>query len=293
MQKNGQILITGASGQLGHCIKEAAEVLGIGHRMIYTDVPELDITSADKISAFFKAHQPTWCINCAAYTAVDKAETETAIAKLINTAAPGLLAKACGKTGARFVHISTDYVYHTNQNRPYVETDKTSPKGVYAKTKLDGDKLALKHCPEAIVLRTSWVYSHYGNNFVKTMLRIGADRDTLNVVFDQIGTPTNAMHLADAILQIVAHTEKSNAPLPNGIYHYSNEGITSWYDFAVAVFSHAKMPVRVLPILSSQYPTPAQRPHFSALDKAKIKATFGISIPHWEDGLRDCLAQLL
>ncbi len=292
MSSKQTILVTGANGQLGNCIRELAEAKGIGHRFLWTDVPELDITNPTKVRRFFQENQPGWCINCAAYTAVDKAETETALAKRINTLAPALLAKACTHTGARFVHISTDYVYHSNHNRPFVETDKTSPKGVYAKTKLDGDKAVLKHCKEAIVLRTSWVYSHHGANFVKTMLRLGAERSSLNVVFDQIGTPTNAMHLAEGILQIIAQTEQSGQPLPHGVFHYSNEGVTSWYDFAVAIFKKRGLKVDVQPILSSQYPTPAQRPPFSVLDKAKIKATFGLHIPHWEAALEECLERL-
>jgi dTDP-4-dehydrorhamnose reductase len=292
MQSKKRILITGANGQLGLCIREVAEKRGLSDRLICTDVAELDITNARAINAFFDMHQPGWCINCAAYTAVDKSETEHVIAKKINATAPTLLAKATQKHGAKMIHISTDYVYHTNHNRPYIETDKTSPKGVYAKTKLAGDVATLKHCAQAIVLRTSWVYSQHGANFVKTMLRVGAERSELNVVFDQIGTPTNAMHLAGAILDIIVGQEASEAPLPHGVYHYSNEGVSSWYDFAVAVFTHAQMPVQVHPILSSQYPTPAQRPPFSVLDKSKIKGTFGITIPHWEDGLRDCLRAL-
>jgi dTDP-4-dehydrorhamnose reductase len=292
MQNEKTILVTGANGQLGHCFRELAATLGIEQRFIWTDVAELDITKSKDIAQFFAQHQPGWCINCAAYTAVDKAETETVIAKKINTTAPELLAKACARTNARMVHISTDYVYHTKHNVPYVETDKTSPKGMYAATKLAGDLRVLKHCKEAIVIRTSWVYSHHGANFVKTMLRLGAERTNLNVVFDQIGTPTHAMHLARAILQIVEQTDQSQKPLPHGIFHFSNEGVTSWYDFAVAIFKKKGLKVDVQPILSSQYPTPAQRPPFSLLDKAKIKATFGLRIAHWEDALDECLERL-
>jgi dTDP-4-dehydrorhamnose reductase len=286
------ILVTGANGQLGTCLNDVAESLGIKSRLLNTDVSELDITNAAEVNAFFKKHRPAWVINCAAYTAVDKSETEQEIAQKINTTAPGLLAKASTQFGAKMVHISTDYVYHTNHNRPYVETDKTSPKGVYAKTKLLGDRATLKNCAQSIVIRTSWVYSQHGANFVKTMLRIGLDRKELNVVFDQIGTPTNAMHLAAAILEIITKHEAGKTEFPHGVYHYSNEGVSSWYDFAVAIFQRSGMAVKVHPILSSQYPTPAQRPPFSVLDKAKIKQTFGIQIPHWEEGLEDCLQRL-
>jgi dTDP-4-dehydrorhamnose reductase len=286
------ILVTGANGQLGTCLNDVAEALGIKSRLLNTDVAELDITSASAINAFFKQHKPAWVINCAAYTAVDKSETEHVIAKKINTTAPGLLAKASAKYGAKMVHISTDYVYHTNHNRPYIETDKTAPKGVYAKTKLLGDQATLRNCDQAIVIRTSWVYSQHGANFVKTMIRIAADRKELNVVFDQIGTPTNAMHLAVAILEIITKHEAGKTDFPKGVYHYSNEGVSSWYDFAVAIFQRMGLDVKVHPILSSQYPTPAERPPFSVLDKSKIKATFGIEIPHWEVGLEDCLKKL-
>jgi dTDP-4-dehydrorhamnose reductase len=292
MSKKRQILITGASGQLGQCIKECAEARQISDRFLYTDYLELDITSPQALQAYFDAHEIGWCINCAAYTAVDKAESEPEKAQLLNATAPGYLAQICAATGAELIHISTDYVYHTQVNTPYTEDAATQPKGVYAQTKLLGDQAVLKLHPTAAVIRTSWVYSHHGANFVKTMIKVGETRPELSVVFDQIGTPTNAMHLADAILHILTFVEKSGQAMPAGIYHYSNEGITSWYDFAVAIFKHRNMPVKVNAIESRQYPTPTERPHFSALNKAKIKAQFQLEIPHWEVGLLDCLARL-
>jgi dTDP-4-dehydrorhamnose reductase len=233
-------------------------------------------------------------INCAAYTAVDKAENDVKLATKINVNGARNLAKACQKYDATLIHISTDYVYHNNQNTPFKEGDKVSPKGVYAKTKLRGDNAVLKFCDKGVILRTSWVYGTFGHNFVKTMLRLGKERESLNVVFDQIGTPTYARDLAKAILKIIYKVENQQveAAQLRGIFHYSNEGVTSWYDFTQAIFEMRGLSCKVSPIESSQYPTPAQRPPFSVLNKGKIKETFGIEIPHWRESLAECLKEL-
>ncbi|MBL7818405.1 MAG: dTDP-4-dehydrorhamnose reductase [Saprospiraceae bacterium] len=287
------VLITGAAGQVGNEFR----FLAFTHpqfKFIYTDVEQLDITKLRETLRFFKRNTPQYVVNCAAYTAVDKAETDVALATKINVNGARNLAKACQETGATLIHISTDYVYHNNQNTPFKEGDRTSPKGVYAKTKLRGDSAAIKFCERALVLRTSWVYGSYGNNFVKTMLRLGKEREQLNVVFDQIGTPTYARDLARAILKVIEKIENQevDSKILRGVFHYSNEGVTSWYDFTKAIFDIREIGCQVNPIESSQYPTPAQRPPFSVLNKAKFRDTFGIAIPHWRDSLIACLKEL-
>ena len=287
------ILITGAAGQVGNEFR----FLAFTHaqfKFIYTDVEQLDITKLGETLRFFKRNTPQYVINCAAYTAVDRAETDVALATKINVNGTKNLAKACQATGATLVQLSTDYVYHNNQNTPFKEGDHTSPKGVYAKTKLRGDLAALKFCERAIVLRTSWVYGAFGNNFVKTMLRLGKEREQLNVVFDQIGTPTYARDLAKAILKVAQKIENQEVDpkILRGVFHYSNEGVTSWYDFTKAIFDIRDIACRVFPIESTQYPTPAARPPFSVLNKAKFRETFSIDIPHWRDSLVACLKEL-
>ena len=291
------ILITGANGQLGQCFKHLAAQYPQWD-FIFNDFPELDITSHKAVSGFFESRNAEnkihWCINCAAYTAVDKAESEPVKARKINVAGPKNLAEACAVNGATMVQLSTDYVYHNRQNTPFQENDPVSPKSVYARTKLAGDRAVLKANAGAMIVRTSWVYSEFGNNFVKTMLRLGAERPALSVVFDQIGTPTYAPNLAEAILQMIQKVEKGEVKRENagGIWHYSNEGVTSWYDFAKAVFDIKKMSCRVNPIETKDFPTPAQRPPFSLLNKAKVKTVFGLEIPHWRDSLQVCLGKL-
>ncbi len=287
------ILITGAQGQLGNEFR----FLAFTHpdfRFIYTDVADLDITKPKAVMNFFAKNTPQYVINCAAYTAVDKAETDVKLATRINVNGARNLAKAAQAHGATMIHISTDYVYHNTQNTPFKEGDRVSPKGVYAKTKLRGDLATLKFCEKALVIRTSWVYGVYGHNFAKTMLRLGKERPSLNVVFDQIGTPTNARDLAKAILNIIKKIEnkESDPQILRGVYHYSNEGVTSWYDFTKAIFEIRGIECQVNPIESSQYPTPAQRPPFSVLNKNKIKEAFGIEIPHWIDSLKTVLKEL-
>ena len=287
------ILITGAQGQLGNEFR----FLSFTHphfRFIFTDVDGLDITKPQQVMRFFEKNAIQFVVNCAAYTAVDKAETDVTLATKINVNGSRNLAKACQAHGATMIQISTDYVYHNNQNTPLKEGDKASPKGVYAKTKLRGDLAALKFCERTLVIRTSWVYGIYGYNFVKTMLRLGKERPSLNVVFDQIGTPTNARDLAKAVLEIAqkVDNEEVSPDILRGVFHYSNEGVTSWYDFTKAIFEIREIDCQVNPIESSQYPTPAARPPFSVLNKQKIKDVFGIEIPHWRDSLKAVLKEL-
>ena len=287
------ILITGAQGQLGNEFR----FLSFTHphfRFIFTDVDGLDITKPRQMMSFFSKNAIQFVVNCAAYTAVDKAETDVKLATKINVNGSRNLAKACQVHGATMIQISTDYVYHNHQNTPFKEGDKASPKGVYAKTKLRGDLAALKFCERTLVIRTSWVYGIYGHNFVKTMLRLGKERPSLNVVFDQIGTPTNARDLAKAVLKIIqkADNQEVSVDLLRGVFHYSNEGVTSWYDFTKAIFEIREIDCQVNPIESSQYPTPAARPPFSVLNKQKIRDVFGIEIPHWRDSLKAVLKEL-
>ncbi|MFK7983052.1 MAG: dTDP-4-dehydrorhamnose reductase, partial [Saprospiraceae bacterium] len=257
----------------------------------FTDVAELDITNEQAVMDFFSKINPAYCINCAAYTAVDKAESDVAKATLINETAVKYLAKACQKNKTTFLHISSDYVYHNRVNRPLKETDKPAPKGVYAATKLAGDIVALAENSNTVVIRTSWVYSSYGHNFVKTMLRLGKERDKLTVVYDQIGAPAYARDIAKAMLEIIVKVE-NGAKNYSGIYHFAPSGVTCWYDFARAIFELEDIDCDVAPIPTSAYPTPAKRPHYSVLNCDKIKRTFGITIPYWKDSLKACLGIL-
>jgi len=284
-----KILITGASGQIGNEL-QVLQNQYVDWAFHFHDRDTLDITDAKMVHDFFEKNHIDTCINCAAYTAVDKAETNEVAARAVNVTGAENLAKACTDRGGVMIHYSTDYVYHGTQNRPFVETDSTSPGGVYAATKLKGDERVLAINPRAIVLRTSWVYSSFGHNFVKTMLRLGKDRDKLTVIFDQVGTPTYARDIAVTTLEILRKLEEINAEEITGIYHFSNEGVTSWYDFAKAIFDIENIDCQVLPIETKDYPTPAARPHFSVLNKGKVKSTFGIKIPHWRESLKACLS---
>lgn len=283
-----KILVTGAYGQLGNELKELAAP-NTELEFLFTDVDSLDITDESAVASFFTKYHPDCVINCAAYTAVDKAESEPELAAMVNAVAPKLLARYAKKTGAKFVHVSTDYVFAGNAHQPYSETDPVDPQGVYGKTKLEGEQNCLAENADSVIVRTSWLYSSFGNNFVKTMLRLGKERGELNVVFDQVGTPTYAADLAAAILEIVI----GNGDFVPGIYHYSNEGVTSWYDFAKAIFEIAGVECKVHPVLSDQFPTPAKRPHYSVLNKEKIRKTFDINIPYWRDSLRKCIEKLV
>jgi dTDP-4-dehydrorhamnose reductase len=283
-----KILITGSNGQLGNEIKELAGSHP-HYQFQYTDVNELDIADPVKVSQYFESHSPDVVINCAAYTAVDKAETDKDLAYLVNAIAPGNLAAAAAKTGAFMVHISTDYVYGGKNYSPYCETDPLHPASVYAKSKAAGEDAVKKSGASALIIRTSWLYSAFGNNFVKTMMKYGAERGKLNVVFDQIGTPTYAHDLAKTILDIL--------PLAMGeggakIYHYSNEGVASWYDFAKAIIEISGIDCIINPIPTKDYPLPAERPFYSVLDKAKIKKDFAIEIPYWRDSVKLCIQRL-
>lgn len=293
------ILVTGSNGQVGSELQELVD-----HKLdpysslkdyefIFTDVDELDITQTTKVAAFFELHNIVACINCAAYTAVDKAEEEKELAFKINAQAVELLAEACSRHNAKLLHISTDYVYHQDQGRPFTESAPTSPQSVYGKSKLAGDVAALQNCAKSLVLRTSWVYSSYGKNFVKTMLRLGTERDQLHVIFDQIGSPTYAADLAAVILHCLNKIEAGAIENWSGIYHYSNEGVCSWYDFAHAIFEMTETDCQLSPIETKDYPSAAVRPPFSLLNKAKIKSQFGVAIPHWRESLQKCLAKLL
>ena len=280
------ILITGANGQLGNEVKLLADTYP-NHIFHFTDVQELDICNEQAVNDYVEQQEIDLIVNCAAYTAVDKAEDDVTFCDKLNHIAPGYLAHAAQKRGAAMIQVSTDYVFNGNTYIPYVETDATFPESVYGSTKLAGEEAVLKGCERSMVIRTSWLYSTFGNNFVKTMLRLGRERDKLGVIFDQVGTPTNARDLA---LAIFAAIEKGVVP---GVYHFSNEGVCSWYDFTVAIHRIAGINgCQVLPLHTADYPTKAKRPRYSVLDKTKIKETYAIEIPHWEESLAQCVAIL-
>jgi len=287
-----KILVTGHGGQLSSEI-QALQKAYPKFEFVFASIEDLDITDDLDVGDYIAKGNYNYCVNAAAYTAVDKAEEDASLCRAVNAEGVKHLAKACDLYGVKLIHVSSDYVYHNEINRPLLENDPTSPKGVYAVTKLEGDNYALDHT-KAIVLRTSWVYSSFGNNFVKTMIRLGTERDTLGIIYDQIGAPTYAKDLATAILEIIQSNENDNIDFNalSGIYHYCNEGVTTWYDFAKAIFRHENISVDVSPILTSDYPTKASRPHYSVLNKAKFKNTFQQTIPHWEDSLIECLNTL-
>ena len=286
-----KILITGSNGQLGSELKDIA-ALHTGNEYLFTDLKELDIANKEEVLAYMQEHKPEYIINCAAYTAVDRAEEEEGIAHVINAKAPAFLAEAARTINAKFIHISTDYVFDGKAYAPYTEDMKTNPTSVYGRTKLDGEVFAHNAYTETIIIRTSWLYSQYGNNFVKTMIKLGRERESLGVIFDQVGTPTNAKDLAEAIFAIIEKSIKDTAAFVPGIYHYSNEGVCSWYDFAIQIHEYAKIECNVRPLLSIEYPTAAPRPHYSVLDKSKIKKTFEISVPYWKKSLLECIISL-
>ncbi len=279
------ILVTGAYGQLGQEVESASKTKS-DWNFIFTDKDKLDITEYEAVKSYCDKYDIDAIINCAAYTAVDKAESEEEIADKVNRQATSNLAKEAARRGAKLIHISTDYVFDGKNCRPYREDDPTAPSSAYGRTKLAGEREMMDISPKnSIIIRTSWVYSSFGANFVKTMLRLSKERDGLGVIFDQVGTPTYAADLADTILEILPQIENDAVE----IYHYSNEGVCSWYDFAIAIFEDRGIDIEVSPILTEAYPTPAERPHYSILDKSKIKKEFGIEIPYWREGLRRCL----
>ena len=284
MQK---ILVTGANGQLGSELRELANLYP-QFDFNFTDYQELSIIDEAAVSVFFDEYKPDYCINCAAFTAVDKAEdpAERELVDQLNAHAVGFLAKACKNHNAKFIHISTDYVFDGNGTEPYKPTDPTEPVSVYGITKLEGEKLAQKYT-DAIIIRTAWVYSSFGKNFVKTMMGLMQTKPSLNVVSDQYGTPTYAADLASAIMQIVA-----SGKWEPGIYHYTNEGKINWYDFALAIKENIGSSCEVNAIPTSGYPTPAKRPAYSVLDKSKIKEVYGIEIPDWSESLKICIKKL-
>ncbi|MFP4288051.1 MAG: dTDP-4-dehydrorhamnose reductase [Bacteroidales bacterium] len=279
------ILITGSNGQLGSEFRQL-ESKYKEHKFFFTDVDDLDITDADASAKFVKNNGIQVCVNCAGYTAVDKAENDKIQAMLVNATAVKNLAIACAKANALFVHISTDYVFEGKNYKPYTENDTASPKSIYGKTKLDGEIEVIFNAKRALIFRTSWLYSSFGNNFVKTMVEKGKSLGELRVVYDQIGSPTYAADLAQAILSIM---EKVPSKMRTEIYNFSNEGIASWYDFAKAIFDIKNIDCNVVPVPSKEYKTDAVRPFYSILDKSKIKKDFGLTIPYWRDSLKRCL----
>ena len=284
------VLVTGANGQLGQSIQFIANQYP-NVQFIYTDYQELDITNFESCHTVFAKYKPQFCINTAAYTAVDKAESEAEKAHLINVIGPENLAKVCKEYNTILLHISTDFIFDGTSTQPYLETDIPNPKSVYGQTKLDGELAVQKNWEKHFIIRTSWVYSQFANNFMKTMLRLASERDSLSVVNDQIGTPTYAVDLAEVLMNII-QSSITNKPSPFGIYNFSNEGVCSWYDFASAIFHQKGISIDLQPIPTSAYPTLAKRPSYSVLDKSKIKNTFNLKINDWKTSLNSCLNQL-
>ena len=277
-----KILLTGANGQLGSELRVLS--VNSNHEFLFTDVAELDITNREAVDNYVSEHGAEIIVNCAAYTNVDKAEDDTEMADNINHLAVKNLAEVSAKYKLTLIHISTDYVFDGSKNTPYLETDATAPLGVYGHTKLDGEKAVTDSGCDYLIIRTSWLYSSFGNNFVKTMRRLTAEKDSLKVVFDQVGTPTYAGDLAQAILKIIDSGKYTDNA---GIYHFSNEGVCSWYDFAIEIRNLSGNLCDIQPCHSDEFPSKVKRPNFSVLDKTKIKETFGLKIPYWKVSLRE------
>lgn len=284
------ILVTGASGQLGSEIKAASRNYS-GYEFIFTDADNLDITDSIAVNDFISRNQPDWIINCAAYNFVDRAENDSENAIRINATAVKNLAESIRGTETRLIHVSTDYVFDGSSNTPFNENSAVNPQSVYGKSKLEGEKFALLH-NGTMVIRTSWLYSAFGNNFMKTMLRLGKEKGSVNVVFDQVGTPTFAGDLAEAMLYIVSRVIRNQIAFVAGTFQYSNEGVCSWYDFATEIFLEAGLKCKVNPILSKDFSSTVKRPSFSVLDKSKIKEDYGLEIPHWRKSLLKCLEKM-
>ena len=286
-----KVLITGSNGQLGSEIRVlASEYENL--ECVFKDLPELDICDTEMLTTFIIDQHINAVINCAAYTAVDKAEENPEIAVQVNVKGVLNLVNTLEKVDGKLIHISTDYVFDGNHSQPYKESDPVSPVGVYGETKRAGELAVIKADIDGIVIRTSWLYSAYGNNFVKTMLRLGNERDELGVIFDQVGTPTNASDLAKTCLDILSNKTTEKISAKGKIYHFSNEGVASWYDFAIAIMDLGKVDFHLKPIETKDYPTPAKRPHFSVLNKTKIKTDFEVEIPYWRDSLAVCVSKL-
>ncbi len=284
------IAVTGRNGQLGYELEQFVSVFSDRFTFVLVDRDLLDIGKASSIADFFQKYHPVYFINCAAYTAVDKAETAQEAAYLINAEAVGIIAQQCHKYGCTLIHISTDYVFNGNGTEPYQTNEPTDPVNYYGYTKWIGEKLALENNQRTIIVRTSWLYSSHGNNFVKTMLRLMKERPEIKVVSDQTGSPTYAADLANMLLHVIMELEKGN--LHYGIYHYSNEGMISWYEFAKTIQELENLPCKILPILTSDYPTPAKRPAYSVLDASSLVNDFGIQMINWKESLIHCLALL-
>jgi dTDP-4-dehydrorhamnose reductase len=280
------VLVTGSKGQLGNEVRVLAKTYP-QFEFIFTDIEELDICNQTAVDEFFAKHKIDFLLNCAAYTAVDKAEEDIDLCYKINKEALGFLGEAATRQGTKVVHVSTDYVFDGKSHIPYTEDMPVSPASVYGKSKLAGEQLLEAICPVSVIVRTSWLYSSFGNNFVKTMLRLGRERDSLNVIFDQIGSPTYAADLADALLQIIS--AENFVP---GVYHFANEGVCSWYDFTISILKKSGIECQVKPIESKDYPAKTPRPYYSVMNKQKVKSMYNIQIPHWEDGLQRCIAKL-
>lgn len=284
------ILVTGASGQLGSEIRELSARYS-GYEFIFTDTGEMDITDKEAAAAFIAANAPSWIINCAAYTAVDRAEDEESLATMINAGGVENIINAIQGTECRLIHISTDYVFDGNSAVPYTEDDSPSPASAYGRSKLAGEKAALRW-PNTMIIRTSWLYSSFGSNFVKTILRKAGSAQEISVVFDQAGSPTYAADLAAAIMEIISGVIRNRHNFVPGIFNYSNEGVCSWYDLAFEIVREAGSSCSVLPVRSSAWPSRVKRPAYSVLDKARIKETYNITIPHWRTSLNTCISKI-
>ena len=281
-----RVLVTGSSGQLGSELKYLSPNFH-SIEFVFTDIKELDITSNIALTSYFQDNKFDFCINCAAFTAVDKAEEDKDKADLLNSTAVKYLAEITKKNNVKFIHISTDFVFSGKKNRPYLEDDETNPISYYGTSKLMGEDLALSFNKNSLIIRTSWLYSSFGNNFVKTMLKISESRNKLGVISDQIGSPTYARDLAKVIIEVI-----DSDKYQSGVYHYSNEGVASWYDFAQAIFIEKGIEIKLIPISTEQYPTHAKRPCYSVMSKSKFKSAFNMEIPYWRESLKMCLSRI-
>jgi dTDP-4-dehydrorhamnose reductase len=286
MTATNTTLVFGASGQLGQCLAHVAQERNM-NGLIFPPEAQANILNPAGLRSLFEQHRPAYVINCAAYTAVDKAEDEVELARKVNRDGVENLARLCGEFSTTLIQISTDFVFAGTGNQPLVETDEAAPISIYGLTKLEGEQVIPGLASQYFILRTSWLYSEFANNFVKTMLKLGRERDELRIIWDQVGTPCYAIDLAGCILNLIESQSQAY-----GIYHYSNEGVTSWYDFATAIFELSNTTVKTVPIRTAEYPTKATRPAYSVMDKSKVKQTLGVAIPHWRTSLQVCLERL-